>query len=340
MKLMDQVLRIATKTLEEESVAYHTGTGEVITPANETEYFDQDFINFIVHLRETVPKTVKYSHKIDCKPNRSFSDETIYGIKEIDGLNRTIKKYSNIYDDSAGEKVAKLFREGKAESQLLMVKHDPVTFALLNKIVQSYPEAKNPFSAYRLEHGPIRKHGKANGPIITSLRYDSGQLKTCMDISHKYQNGMGGKVVKLSLKPYRVDVYREGLVYKFLRITHTHIRKGKVGNQYAIVPELYTEEKKARGIGEKAEFICSLYKNDIFGYVGISGEENIVRFNGVYAYNNNMIEYKPLDCTSKDRLYLNIGKKLNSLQKYATDVLGQRYLVSGKSCKLKLPVLQ
>lgn len=338
LNLMEKVFHIAIQESEGETIAYDRATGEIITPISEKEYFDEKFLKFVSHLRDTVKDTVRYSHKIDRKPNRSISDQTIYGIQKIDGAEYTIKKYSDIYNDATGEKVAKDFRSGKAKDKFLMARHDPITFSLLEKIVNEYPSVKNPFSAYRAEHEYIRKCGKSNGPIIKSLRYDGGKFVTGMDISHKYQDGKGGKVVKLSLTPYRIDVYKnhEGH-YLFLRVTYNMLRKQD--NGYAILMNMYEKEKDARKIENDATFQFSLYKNDIFGYKEKGKIEEIVRFNGVYAYNSNRVEYKPINCSVNDRLSLSIGRKTELIKKYSTDILGHRYRVQNEICTFTLLVL-
>jgi len=337
MQLFDHVLAVSLQKVDEETVTVHSGTGEVLTIANENEYFDSDFLAFVKHLRDTVKDTVKYSHKIDRKPNRNLSDQTIYGVHEIDGDEHTIKKYSDIYNDAVGEKVKKLFQDEKAEESLLMARHDPLTFQLLKKIVNEYSSAKNPFSAYRNEHGYIRKLGRSSGPIVQSLRYDGGALGSALDISHKYQNGKGGKVVKLQLVPYRIDIYKTSAgQYKFLRVRNSQIRKNKDG-RYEVLSELYTAEKKNRQIDENDQFCFSLYKNDIFECRDISGKSLLVRMNGQGFQNN--IEYKPIDRYEPKQLFLSIGKKTKEIVKYSTDVLGNRYRIERETCQMVLPVL-
>jgi CRISPR-associated endonuclease Csn1 len=311
-------------------------TGEIITPDNEDKFFDKDLVSFVRHLRDNVRPY--YSHKVDRKPNRGISDQTIYSIREYNGTEYVIEKCKDIYNEQEGEKIAKIFRNGRAKEKILMARHDPETFALLEKIVASYPDAKNPFAAYRLQHGPIRKVSKKNnGPEVKSVRYYGGKLGIHMDISHKYQKGSGGRVVKLSLNPYRVDVYKDpDGHYKFLRITHANLRKS--GYKYVVDEEFYTDEKMKRGIESTDQFQFSLHKGDIFGFSENGSDCTVVKFNGV-NYNANKFEYKPLNCQGEDRKMLTIGKKIKYINKYNVDVLGRRYLASSETCRLEIDML-
>lgn len=360
MDIMDHALAVyARKDSEGNTGVYSRATGELITERTEEDYFPQHFLDFVKTLRDTAPGRIRYSWKVDRKPNRQITDQTLYGVREIDGVKHKIGKYNDIYGKD-GELVAKLFRDGKAEKQLLMAKHDPYTFTLLAKIVQEYPDEKNPFAAYRdREKGedgtgkdlPIRKcnkRGEQTGPIITSLRKDTGKLGIHNDISHKY-NAPRGTVVQTSLNPYRVDIYRtpQG-TYKFLRLTYMHLtpvqsdeqkRHGIPPQHYRVDTERYAQEKAARGITDEDKFLFSLHKNELFGFVQDGKEECIVRFNGVYDYNANTIEYKEEAFNAEGRLRLAIGRKITKLRKYATDVLGHRYRIRSEDCTMTISVL-
>ena len=187
------------------------------------------------------------------------------------------------------------------------------------------------------EHGFIRKAGRANGPIIRSLRYDGDRLGVALDISHKYQGGKGGKVVKLQLSPYRIDLYKtENGQFKLLRVTHAQIRRQNNGT-YAILSEVYLSEKEKRGISDGDKFCFSLYKNDVFEHLNMDGSVLLARLNG--QGQGNKIEYKPIDKQETKQLFLTIGRKTKDFIKYSTDVLGNRYRVECETCALILPVL-
>ncbi len=320
MKYMDQILNFSMKMdkINKSDYVYDKKTGEIITLENEKEFFDKQFIKFINNLRNI---NVRYSHKIDSKPNRSISDQTIYGVRQYNGEDYVIKKYKNIYD-SDGEKLADLFRKNKANEKLLMYKYNIETYKLLEQIVKQYKNSKNPFLKYKEENGDyIRKVSKKDkGPIIKSVKYIDGKLGSHLDISQNYQNGKGGKVVLLQVNPYRIDIYQEqDGTYKFLKINH-HNLKRKNG-KFFINSEEYIREKNERKISKNATLQFILYKNDLFYYETFDGEKNIVRYNGT-MYQTNTIEYKLLNCQTTKQLYLTIGKKIKKLQKINSNILG------------------
>ncbi len=355
MKFMDNALLrsvVSESQSDGEKVLIDTTTGEILTQ-KDINYFDESYIRFIKNLDDDIKNKIKYSHKVDKKPNRKISNETIYGIREIEGEEIIIGKYSNIYEND-GEKVAKLFRELDKKSgelkanKLLMYKNDLVTFNLLKDICESYKSEKNPFSAYFIDNGDyIRKCDKKDGPIIKSLRYHGDKLGTHQDITHKYQKG--NKVVKLSINPYRVDFYKDfDNNYKFLRVIYSDIKSTK--NGYDIDEKKYKAEKERRGIDDKYKFQFSLYKGDIFGYIqkGEEEKEEIFKYNGT-NYNSNKIEYKHIDKkiftneqrTVEKREMISIGKKTKLISKYSSDVLGNIFKVQqNEICKMKIDMIQ
>jgi CRISPR-associated endonuclease Csn1 len=320
MKFMDAVLNfgLPTNVAIDKNYLFNTETGEVLAPIDEKEFFDEKYLKFINNLHNI---DVRYSHKIDSKPNRSISDQTIYGVRNFDGEEYVIKKYKNIYD-SEGENLAKLFKEGKASEKLLMYKHNPKTYYLLEQIVKQYPNEKNPFLKFKEENGDyIRKYSKkGKGPIVKSVRYIDGKLGSHLDISHNYQKGNDSKVVLLQLNPYRVDIYQEKEgSYKFLKINY-HYLKNENG-KYFIDDSKYQKEKEARKISKDAELKFSLYKNDLFYFETIDGERDIVRFNGA-TNSGNRIEYKKVNNKTDERLILGVGRKTKKIEKITADVLG------------------
>lgn len=331
MKLFDNILSVSLNN----NNVYDNETGEIITLDNEKEYYDEKFINFIKKLRKINPK---YSHKIDSKPNRSMTDQTIYAVREYNNEHYIIGKFKDIYGKD-GETVTELFRKGEA-TKLLMYKNDEKSYRLLEEIVNQYPNEKNPFQAYLEENKDyIRKRcKKGKGPIIRSLKYINKRLGSHMDISHKYTINDSSKVVLLQINPFRIDIYQEpnGL-YKFLKINHDAIYKDD-NNKYHIKIDWYQKEKENRNISNDAQFKFSLYKNDLFYYEWqhkgdlITG---LVRYNGT-DYNYNKIEYKLIDRNSTERQYLTIGKNIIKLEKCGTDILGQIYKIENKTCKFDL----
>lgn len=333
MKLYDNVLDISLTG----NNTYDNKTGEIITLENEKDFFNQDFLKYVNSLRNL--KT-KYSHKIDTKPNRGMTDQTIYSTRKIDNEDYIIAKYKNIYDKD-GELLAKRINDGKGDT-LLMYKNDPESYNILVKIVKSYPQEKNPFEAFKKETNDfIRKKSKnGHGPAILSVKYISKKLGSHVDIS-KANITNGKKEVLLQINPYRLDFYRELTgEYKFLRICYKDIRL-KSG-KYTIDKNWYSEEMKNRNISESAIFQFSLYKNDIFYYekqeMG-SVKKKMVRYNGT-NYNQNKVEYKNIHNKMTEggnkRDYITIGSKIIKLEKRATDILGNIYKVENEYCKFEI----
>lgn len=337
MKFIDNVLNTATQEINGEIIRVDRITGEILTPENEKEYFDSSYINLIKNLRDKLDGKIKYSHKIDKKPNREISKEKIYSIRNIEGEDKIIEKYSDIYGES-GEKVAKLFREevkGKLKAEkLLMYKNDKVTYNLLKKICDSYEKEKNPFAAYYRDNGDyIRKCDNKKGPIIKSLRYDSKRLGSYQDISHKYPKG--NKVVKLFINTYRVDMYKNQKgEYKFMRVIYSDILQNKKG--YSIDINKYNAEKNRRKISQEYTFQFSLYKGDLFGYIKGEDKEEIVKYNGM-DYNVNRIQYKKIEFN--DEKSVSIGKSIKKITKYSTDILGNRFKSKNSICKMEVGMI-
>lgn len=321
-------------------------TGEVIDIANEKEFFDSDLIKFIQTLRKAIiiPNNqvadskngnilnVKISHKVDRKPNRQFTNETIYGVRNIDGINYVMGKYKDIYGPE-GKKVAKKIASGD-DDNLLIKQNDEKSYLLLKEIVAEYylNEDKNPFEEYRKDHGFIRKYSKkGNGPIIKSLKYIDSKLGSHVDITKKYiKDSPDVKVVLLSVKPYRTDFYKnsDGL-YKFITIRYSDIITHDFG--YKLDREKYLSLKQKKGVTNDFEYQFSLYKNEYFSYENFDskGISNLYRFIGTKNDSTNIIEYKSVAKPKEEnRLVLTVGKKVKNITKYYVDVLGNIYKVS------------
>ena len=234
-------------------------TGELIQ-YNDTLFSTKDD-DFTIQLRKLndfnkYSEDIKISHKIDRKPNRQFSDETIYSARKIDNDYMKISKYKDIYGEE-GKKFAKVIKDNlqkeKDLDKFLMKKVDPETFNLLVSIVinTTCGEKENPFVKYCEENNIdfIRKKSKnGNGPIIRSIRYYDGKVNSHLDISQKYVNlSDDKKVVLLNISPYRTDFYltKEGN-YKFLTIKYANIKENH--NGYYIPKEVYESLKKSKKI--------------------------------------------------------------------------------------------
>lgn len=289
----------------------------------------------------------KFSYKIDSKPNRSLSDQTLYGTRYIDGQLYAVKKYKNIYDKS-GEKLAETLRSGKNIEQLLMYKNDVKTLYHLSKIVESYPDVKNPFAAYKNEHGDfirkISRKGK-NAPKIISIKYVEDKVNICMDLTNKYfppKSGRGNPV-KLQLSPYRMDLYvsTEGK-YKFITIRYINVKFKN--NSYQIDEKWYEDEKERKEIDRSYSFANSFYRGDLIKLKYADGKEIFEVFKTVNDDKTNKIEnaYYGMDTVKytdgKEKKFQNmltIGNKIVGVKKYSTDILGNIFEVKDERLKLK-----
>ncbi len=292
---------------------------------------------------------IKYSHKIDTKVNRTIADATIYSTRNVDGKNYIVEKYKNIYDNVTAKNVVKKIKddiskfEDPMESKILMRKHDPQTFEILVKIINEYEDEKvNPFEAYRREHGYIRKYSKkGNGPIVKDIKYISKGLGEHIELCKTEKLSDDKKIVLLSLKPFRTDVYfnSETRQYKNLGIKYDDIKFND--GKYVIEEEFYSKLKQKLGIDSTFEFLFSLHKNDIVGitYKKEPDIEHRFRFLSSRSDNPNRIEIKPIEKNKFERQKQpTIGKKVLKFNKYSTDVLGNVFNVMGEKLKLEFTV--
>lgn len=292
---------------------------------------------------------IRYSHKIDTKVNRAISDATLYSTRKIDGEDYIVEKYKNIYDNAVSKSVVKKMKqdmekfEDHNESKILMRKHDPKTFELFVKIINEYEDEKpNPFEAYRMENGYIRKYAKKdNGPIIKDIKYLSNKLGQHRELLKTENLSDDKKVVLLSLKPFRTDVYynKETGVYKNLGIKYDDInfKNGK----YIIENKVYAKWKETLEIDDRYEFLFSLYRNDIVGitYKKESDIEYRFRFLSSRSDNPNRIEIKPIEKGKFEKQNQpTIGQRVLKFNKYHTDILGNIYNISGEKLKLEFLV--
>ena len=284
--------------------------------------YSEPYPNFIRKLKELNPRI---SHKVDTKINRAISDQTIKSSKIINGEEYVISKLTNIYDTN-GEKLKKKIKENP--EKILMFHQDKETFKILEKVIEAYPDAKNPFAEYLKEHNEkIKRYAKnGNGPDVISIKYIDIKLGSHLSISHKY-NDSKNNVFLLSIKPYRMDVYKnEDNVYKFISITHSMFKyKDK---ELILDEELVEDAKKHKKIDDDYKYCFSLYKGDIFSIIRNNTNEEYV-FMGVNSDTHNIIECnyveKQRDKSSGERIKITIGKEIKEFRKIHTDILGYRY---------------
>ena len=316
-------------------------TGEIVRKAY--DLFDYKDDNFTLELRKlneinSYNENIKISHKVDRKPNRQFTDETIYSAKLINGEFQQIQKYKNIYDKDGikfANEIKKNLNDEEKLNKFLMKKEDPVTFNLLVDIVKNAADFKNesPFKKYCDENnidGIRKKSKKGLGPKITSVRYYAKRLYDYLDITHKYNNVPSDtKIVLLKVYPFRTDFYKnkEGL-YKFLTVRYKHLKEGK--NGYIISDEVYKKLKVEKKIDDTFEFMFSLYENEFVKIVNkdkINETNCIYRFVGTNADKDKKVQVKHIymdQIEEKSRIMVTIGKDISDITKYDVDVLGNR----------------
>ena len=222
-----------------------------------------------------------------------------------------------------------------------MCRNDPKTFDFLMEIYRDYSDAKNPFVQYENETGDvIRKVSKKNnGPKITQLKYEDGEVGSCIDISHKYGYEKGSrKVILDSLNPYRMDVYYKAdeKQYYLVGIKQSDIKCE--GKDFVIDEDKYAEalrNEKMISIGQTRfdlknlgyEYRLSFYKEDIIEYER-DEEIYVERFlSRTMPKQRNYIETKPVDAAKFEKQHLVGLSKTTNIRKISTDILGNRYYV-------------
>ncbi|GAA5417808.1 CRISPR-associated endonuclease Cas9 [Paraliobacillus ryukyuensis] len=310
-----------------------TETGEILTEKQFNAAFTEK-----IHKIKAVKnyKGYKYSHKVDMKPNRQLMNDTLFSTREKDNKEYVVNKIKDIYNPD-NEKLKKIMT--KSPEDLLMYQHDRKTFENLKSIFEQYSEAKNPLYQYykETEQHFTKYSKKGNGPVVKSIKYLGNAVNEHHDLSNKY-NPKNKKVITLSIKPFRMDVYYEDGLYKFITVRYNDLKEMK--NSYEIDNKRYEDKLKTRKIKSKDNFLFSLYKNDLMNF---NDEE--LRLIGVNAEKRNTIEVNTVTYDYKDycdrnniktnRLKKTISKNTKNFSKLATDVLGNKYLVENEKLKLK-----
>lgn len=329
-------------------------TGEIIDIIPDEDYFESKYIQFVSKLMSLEKNVVKFSHKIDTKPNRQVADETIYSTRLSNGNHKVIKKYKNIY--SAKElNIANDILENNFE-KYLMYHNDINTFNKIVQIVQHYKEVFfdnnkvfdktknkfkiNPLSLYFEEHNKkITKYSKKNkGSEITQIKYIENNLGNHIDISKNY-NVSDKKVVLLQISPYRTDFYyskKHG--YKFVTIRYSDIHYKSKDKEYCINEVWYNEQKSTKSIDDSFKFCFSLHRDELIKIIKTGESDEVVPIMKFTATNDdirNIIELKPVHYYEPARIRETIGRKIVLIEKYATDVCGNLYKVPNQELKLK-----
>ncbi|GEQ06238.1 hypothetical protein SGA02_20660 [Staphylococcus gallinarum] len=278
-------------------------------------------------------KDYKYSHRVDKKPNRELVNDTLYSTRKDDkGNTLIVNNLKGLYDKD-NDKLKKLIN--KSPEKLLMYHHDPQTYQKLKVIMEQYGNEKNPLYKYHEETGNyLTKYSKKDDvPVIKKLKYYGNKLNTHLDITNDYAKSRN-RIVKLSLKPYRFDVYLDNDVYKFVTVKNLDVIKKE--DYYEVDSKSYEKAKRLKKISEQAKFVASFYNNDL---IKVDGE--LYRTIGVNADLQNRIEVNMVDITYKEylenmndkktpRIFKTIGGKTQSIKKFSTDILGNLYEVKSK----------
>jgi len=319
---------------EDKTVLFTQKTGEII----KTNPFEDDKLyKFFNQIAELDDEQFKFSWKIDSKPNRTISDQTIYSTRRF-GKDDYIIKKENLYDMKK-DRAKKFFEEVKDQEKLLMYRHDPETFNIILKAYEQYKHETYPFKIYKENHGPIRKYAKNNqGPIVNSFKYMANKLGNAMDISYKYPV-KNKKVVKLTLSPYRVDIYFNNEQYKFVTVRYYHLMYDFNLRKHTIRTEMYEELLKEKNITPDYKFQFSLVKYNIFEIHRKIGDDIIserVRFIGTNDDVNNRLESKEISFQSDKRRYPIISKNVVKINKYNVSVTGKISKVKQERLKLTI----
>lgn len=310
-------------------------TGEIIT--NE----DMDAPKYIRFIKSVEKVTPKFSFKVDRKPNRQLYDQQIKSTRVVTndkGKDEAyiVTKYSDIYNsgaNSSGEKLKKKILEHP--ETLLMYKHDPKTFEIFKKIVDEYKDEKNPFAAYKEDHGKIRKYSKKGiGPEIDSVKFLDGKLG-----SHRVNTKQTGnhQSVFLQLKSLRVDVYLDDGVYKLVNVLYDMVKN--TATKYIVDEIKYEAAKTKKKISAKAEFLFSLYRGEMISYKK-DGELETWIFSCMNNDKTNCVEFKfpdkPSPGNTQPKRMHTIGKKITDFTKYHVDVLGNAYPITREKLQMEI----
>ena len=371
---------------------YDKDTGEVKKIPGKEEFFDPKYIEFISTLKNIYDESNKYyrgimtrdqlayapikiSHKVDTKPNRQVADETIYSTRVINGEEKRVMKFKDIYDPKFKELTEDIINH-EAEDKYIMAKKDPATFEEISRIILDHYETfkddpkqyvkdkkgvklkgKNPLTAYKEEFGKIRKFSKkGNGPEVTSIKCYYETLGNHLDISKNYKLKQGKRVVLIQVSPYRTDFYRDvdGKI-KMVTIRYKDVSFKESLGLYCIDRDWYQSEKTKKKISDEAVFLCSLHHDELVGIVKKEGQKYIyddsTESDGNTKYHDGVTpEIVKFTATNNDiknivefkPRYTKSKKQLMfaigtfvDVKKYATDVLGNLYEVKDNNLKLE-----
>ena len=293
---------------------YDETTGEVFAVLPDNSYLDEKYISFVSTLKNIYEESnkwmlglmdkddmhypvIKVSHKIDTKPNRKISDDTIYSTRKVDDQEMLVERIKNIYDpkEKAAIALTNDIINNKCDKYIMYHK-DPQTFDKIKEIIldhfETYKSSKeyytknkkglyelkgiNPLTSYYEEYGPITKYAKKNnGPEIHSMKFYSEKLGNHLSITHKYHTN-NKKVITKQISPYRTDFYQspEGK-YKFVTVRYKDVAYNGHKDKYVINKDWYEKQKELKNIGEDWRFVCSMHRDELIGVVKKAGDKFI-----------------------------------------------------------------
>lgn len=310
--------------MDEQGVIFQKDTGEILA---EEDFFSGKMVRFFGGLRN-YESHIKYSHKVDRKGNRIFSDLTIFGTRTVDGEQRILRKYKDIYNAPDATVTAILNKLKTSPDDFLIAKHNPEILLEIQKIAEHYKAFKNPFKAYYEENGYILKDGKVP---VKSLRYYGDQLGSYIPITQKYPHAKN-EVILMQIKSVRIDVYKTSRgKYRYVGVPYYWLVQE--GQRLRIDMEKYNAEVKNyhKQIDDKSEFLFSLYKNDVFSFERKGLLEERV-FRSAKASRRNIVETDYLHKRrgegerSKSTISFSLGG-ISDIVKYNVDVLGNKHKI-------------
>jgi len=309
-------------------------TGEVsfVDPSQ-----DSDFIKYLRKISEIESSNVKFSWKIDTKPNRKFSDETIYSTRMINNKEFKVSKEKDIYTLESN-KIQKILIDQK--DNLLVYRYDIKTYEKLLSVYLQYKHEKYPYQTYKEQYGYITKYAKKNnGPQIKQLKRLDGTISYPLDISHKYTTKKK-RVILTGLKAYRVDIYqnKKGR-YRFVTIRFSDVKpKGK----YAYInQDEYKAKLEEKKVDQTYAFKFSLYRNNIVKITKETKgtiEKELYRFIAIKSDKTNVLEFKYIhkNTEANNRITPTIGPSIKKIEKYNVSVTGKYNKIDSEQLNLKV----
>ncbi len=313
---------------------------------NEAEevLFTFNTIDIMKEQLDIAEKNMKYSHKVDKKANRGLSKAKIYSTRIFDNVEYSIRKI-NIYS----EEEIKIFKNvyEKDKSVFLMAKHDPKTFEIVEKIIETYgfgsdKKIVNPFIQYRNDDGPLRKYSKkGNGPEISTLKFCENKYNTGLDITHKY-NDSKNRVFLTGRVPFRVDIYFDKVNNRFVtvRVDLIDCEYKKIDGKvcYILKDDIYNKKlDDCKAKKEDLEFKFHLYADDLIKINNGKGIDGVFRLGSFGKKDDgSLFVLKPLDAKEFEKFMGPTVGTFTEFVKVNTDILGEKHFTHKEHFKKEI----